>query len=136
MISVADALTHLFALTKQLPVENVPLAQANGRTLAEPVSANRDQPPFSASAMDGYAIVSNGAAPGKSYDVIGEAAAGHAFDGTVSAGQAVRIFTGARVPEGADRVVCLLYPSDAADERPSGALRGRRRPTKKTTAAT
>ncbi len=105
MISVADALAHLFALTKQLPVETVPLAQANGRTLAEPVSANRDQPPFSASAMDGYAIVADGAEPGKTYNVIGEAAAGHAFKGSVSTGQAVRIFTGAPVPEGADRVV-------------------------------
>ncbi len=105
MISVSDALAQLFALTKQLPVETVSLSQANGRTLAQPVSANRDQPPFSASAMDGYAIVAEGAAPGKSYDVIGEAAAGHAFDGTVSAGQAVRIFTGAPVPEGADRVI-------------------------------
>ncbi|WP_294228042.1 gephyrin-like molybdotransferase Glp [uncultured Shimia sp.] len=105
MISVADALTHLFALTKQLPVETVPLSRANGRTLAAPVSANRDQPPFSASAMDGYAIVAEGVEPGKSYEVIGEAAAGHAFEGSVTAGQAVRIFTGAPVPEGADRVI-------------------------------
>ena len=105
MISVADALANLFALTKQLPVETVPLAQANGRTLAEPVSANRDQPPFSASAMDGYAIVSEGSAPGKAYQVIGEAAAGHAFEGPVAAGQAVRIFTGSPVPKGATRVI-------------------------------
>jgi molybdopterin molybdotransferase len=105
MILVSDALAHLFALTKQLPVETVPLSQANGRTLATPVSANRDQPPFSASAMDGYAIVAEGAEPGKSYEVSGESAAGHAFKGTVAPGQAVRIFTGAPVPEGAARVI-------------------------------
>ena len=105
MILVSDALAHLFALTKQLPVETVALSQANGRTLATPVSANRDQPPFSASAMDGYAIVAEGAEPGKSYEVSGEAAAGHAFKGTLAPGQAVRIFTGAPVPEGAARVI-------------------------------
>ncbi|MGR3713772.1 MAG: molybdopterin molybdotransferase MoeA [Shimia sp.] len=105
MIPVSEALDHLFTLAKPLCTETVPLNQANGRVLAEPVSATRDQPPFSASAMDGYAVPSEGVAPGATYTVIGEAAAGHAFDGTVSAGQAVRIFTGAPVPQGAGHVV-------------------------------
>ncbi|KPA22348.1 Molybdopterin molybdenumtransferase [Shimia sp. SK013] len=105
MISVSEALDQLFLLTKQMPTETIPLAQANGRVLAQPVAATRDQPPFSASAMDGYAVSAEGVAPGASYAVVGEAAAGHAFDGTISAGQAVRIFTGAPVPAGAGHVV-------------------------------
>jgi molybdopterin molybdotransferase len=105
MISVSEALSNLFALTPPLNSELVPLSEANGRVLAAPVSAKRDQPPFSASAMDGYGVAAKGVAPGAQYQVIGEAAAGHAFDGSVSAGEAVRIFTGAPVPEGATRVI-------------------------------
>lgn len=105
MISVSEALDHLFALTPTLESELVPLSQANGRTLCSAVSAKRDQPPFSASAMDGYGVAAEGVAPGAQYQVIGEAAAGHAFDGKVSAGEAVRIFTGAPVPEGVARVI-------------------------------
>lgn len=105
MISVAEALDHLFALVAPLTAETVPLTQANGRILAEPVSARRDQPPFAASAMDGYAVQSADANPGASLEVIGEAAAGHAFTGTVGTGQAARIFTGAPLPAGTDRVV-------------------------------
>ena len=103
MISVAEALDQLFALTPTLPVEEVPLIKANGRVLARAVSATRNQPPFSASAMDGYAVVA--AAPGDSFTVIGEAAAGSRHAGPVGAGEAVRIFTGAPVPEGATRIV-------------------------------
>ncbi|PSL20662.1 gephyrin-like molybdotransferase Glp [Shimia abyssi] len=105
MISVSDALDHLFSLANSLPAETIPLSQANGRSLAAPVSANRDQPPFSASAMDGYAVSEADAVPGATLDVIGEAAAGHSFDGHVTQGQAVRIFTGAPVPAGASRVI-------------------------------
>ncbi|MEQ9693991.1 gephyrin-like molybdotransferase Glp [Shimia sp. SDUM112013] len=105
MIPVSEALDHLFALAAPLEVETVPLSAANGRVLARAVQANRDQPPFSASAMDGYALRDADVRDGASFDVIGEAAAGHRFEGAVDAGQAVRIFTGAPVPEGADRVV-------------------------------
>lgn len=105
MITVTEALAQLFALTKELRSETVPLAQANGRTLAASVSAKCDQPPFSASAMDGYGVIAEGAAPGATYTVIGEAAAGHAFSGKVAKGEAVRIFTGAPVPEGVSRVI-------------------------------
>ncbi len=104
MIPVEEALARVFALCPQLPAETVPLAQAAGRVLAAPVQARRDQPPFAASAMDGYAVAGD-VAPGASFRVIGEAGAGHAFDGQVGAGEAVRIFTGAPVPEGATRVV-------------------------------
>ncbi|WP_422050039.1 gephyrin-like molybdotransferase Glp [Shimia sp.] len=105
MISVSEALSNLFALTPTLNSELVPLSEANGRVLAAPVSAKRDQPPFSASAMDGYGVAAEGVVPGAQYRVIGEAAAGHAFDGKVGAGEAVRIFTGAPVPEGVTRVI-------------------------------
>ena len=105
MISVNEALDHLFALVAPLPVETVPLVQAYGRTLAQDVNAVRDQPPFAASAMDGYAVAAVDVAPGARFTVIGEAAAGHAFAGSVAKGEAARIFTGAPLPDGADWVV-------------------------------
>lgn len=105
MISVAEALQALFALTRPLPVEEVPLRQAAGRVMRADVRAFRDQPPFDGSAMDGYALIAAEAAPGARFTVIGESAAGARFDGSVASGQAVRIFTGAPVPAGATRVV-------------------------------
>ena len=105
MISVAEALDHLFALADPLPVETVPLRAAARRVLAHEVQATRTQPPFDASSMDGYALKSIEADLHAQFKVVGEAAAGHAWSGTVGAGQAVRIFTGAPVPDGADHVV-------------------------------
>mgnify|MGYP006290036265 CR=1 FL=1 len=105
MITVEHALEELFALVGPLDVEQVPLAEASGRVLARHVSARREQPPFAASAMDGYAIREADLAPGARFDVIGDSAAGARFDGGIGPGQAVRIFTGAPMPAGADRVV-------------------------------
>ena len=105
MISVSEALESLTALVEPGPEEIVPLHLAAGRVLARPVEAARDQPPFAASAMDGYAVQTAGLAPGARYRVIGEAAAGHRFSGMVGAGEAVRIFTGAPLPQGAQHVV-------------------------------
>jgi len=105
MITVDEALAHLFSLVAPLDTEEVPLQQASGRVMAADAVARRDQPPFAASAMDGYAVAADAVRPGARFTVIGEAAAGHAFDGPVGAGQAVRIFTGAPVPAGTDRVV-------------------------------
>ncbi|EAP84567.1 gephyrin-like molybdotransferase Glp [Sulfitobacter sp. EE-36] len=105
MISVSDALSHLFDLVTATEVESVPLRQAAGRVLARDGVATRTQPPFAASSMDGYALRQTEVEPDAMFKVIGEAAAGHRFDGVVKAGQAVRIFTGAPVPEGADFVV-------------------------------
>ena len=105
MISVSDALSHLFDLVTATEVEAVPLRQAAGRVLARDVVATRTQPPFAASSMDGYALRQTEVEPDAMFKVIGEAAAGHRFDGVVKACQAVRIFTGAPVPEGADFVV-------------------------------
>lgn len=104
MIPVDEALARIFALCTPLPAERVPLAQAGGRVLLEPVAARRDQPPFAASAMDGYAVMGP-AAPGQSFRVAGEAGAGHAFAGRLGPGEALRIATGAPLPEGADLVV-------------------------------
>lgn len=104
MISVEEALARCLALVAPLPPESVALAQAAGRWMCVPALATRDQPPFDASAMDGYAIQGNSLA-GESFRVIGEAGAGHAFSGQIGPGQAVRIFTGAPLPEGATRVV-------------------------------
>jgi len=103
MISVSDALRHLFDLARPLGVETVPLLQAHGRVLAQDVAATRNQPPFDGSAMDGYAVTE--IEPGARLRVIGEAAAGHGFDHSVTPGEAVRIFTGAPVPKGAKAVV-------------------------------
>ncbi len=105
MITVTDALTQVFSLVTPLETEVVPLASAAGRTLAVSAVAMRDQPPFASSAMDGYAVMGVEVEDDVMFKVIGEAAAGHRFDGEVKAGQAVRIFTGAPVPKGATRVV-------------------------------
>src|SRR5690606_6124248 len=88
------------------PVELVPLSAAGGRTLAADVIAKRTQPPFDASAMDGYAVrAPDIASLPATLRVIGEAPAGRPFAGRVETGTAVRIFTGAPMPEGADTVV-------------------------------
>lgn len=105
MITVADALTQVFSLVTPLKTEAIPLASAAGRTLSVPAIAMRDQPPFASSAMDGYAVMGVEVEDDVMFKVIGESAAGKRFDGEVKAGQAVRIFTGAPVPEGATRVV-------------------------------
>ncbi|WP_425039177.1 gephyrin-like molybdotransferase Glp [Primorskyibacter sp. S187A] len=105
MISVTEALEQLFALTPVLEIEDVPLIQAAGRVLARAQQATRDQPPFPASAMDGYAIQKADGQPGQRLQVVGESAAGHRYDAPLQSGQAVRIFTGGVVPEGADWVV-------------------------------
>ena len=121
MISVAQALDHLFALAPVLGVEDVPLAEASGRVLARPLTARLTQPPFPASAMDGYAVRAADVATGATLTVIGESAAGHGFSGSVIAGKAVRIFTGAPVPEGADKVVLQEDVTRTSDSITLGA---------------
>ena len=105
MISVEEARALLFDLVSPLPAETVALAEAAGRILAENVAATRDQPPFAASSMDGYAVRAAEVELHAMFKVVGEAAAGRRFAGSVGPGQAVRIFTGAPVPDGADFVV-------------------------------
>ena len=105
MISVEEALDHVFALARPLGANCVPLREAAGRLLAEPMLARRSQPPFAASAMDGYAVAAPDPAPGDSFLVIGESAAGRGYPGPVGPAEAVRIFTGAPVPEGGVRIL-------------------------------
>ncbi|BCM19671.1 gephyrin-like molybdotransferase Glp [Mesorhizobium sp. J8] len=106
LVPVAEALERLLDSVAPLPGESIPLADAAGRVLAEPVVALRTQPPFNASAMDGYAARSADVAAAPAWlEVIGMAPAGRGFSGTVGDGQAVRIFTGAPLPEGADTIV-------------------------------
>jgi molybdopterin molybdotransferase len=105
MISVSDALDNLFSLCAPLDTERLPLREAAGRVLAEDAVAKRDQPPFASSAMDGYGVRAEHPQPGDRFTVIGESAAGHSYDGTLGDGEAVRIFTGAPVPEGVTRVI-------------------------------
>jgi len=110
MISVSQALDRIFTLSDRLESEIVPLTQAAGRVLAKDVSARLTQPPFASSAMDGYAVVNREAQGGMTLKVIGESAAGDRFKGHINSGEAVRIFTGAPIPEGAD---CILIQEDA-----------------------
>ena len=105
LIPVEEALERLIALVAPLPYEDVPLRRAGGRVLARPVVARNAQPPFAASIMDGYAVRAEDARPGATFRVIGEAAAGGAPGPAVGPGEAVRIFTGAPIPQGATRVV-------------------------------
>ncbi|WP_134725701.1 gephyrin-like molybdotransferase Glp [Paracoccus luteus] len=103
MISVDEALALVLDLAPAPQGETVALVDAAGRWLLEPAASRMTQPPFDAAAMDGYAVrAADGAGP---LAVVGQSAAGAGWTGTLGAGQAVRIFTGAPVPQGADRVV-------------------------------
>jgi len=103
LLSVAEARAAMLALVHPLTGESVPLQSALGRVLTQDIVAVRDQPPFAASAMDGYAVRS-GDTPGN-LELVGESSAGHGFEGHCAAGTAVRISTGAAMPDGADTVV-------------------------------
>lgn len=106
LMPVADALARILSELPLMPAESVALDQAHGRVLAEDIRARVTQPPIAMSAMDGYAVRAEDV---QSVPVtlrqIGEAPAGHGFDGEVCAGETVRIFTGGPMPSGADAVV-------------------------------
>ena len=106
MIPVAEAIARISGAFEPLAAESVWLGEAVGRVLAEDVVARTTQPPFDVSAMDGYAVRAEdaGAVP-TLLKQIGEVPAGHHFEGTVGPGETVRIFTGSRVPNGADTIV-------------------------------
>lgn len=106
LLSVNDALALVLKGIEPLEVESVPLVEAHGRVLGETLAATLTQPPFDASAMDGYAVrAADVAALPATLDLVGEAAAGARFAGALKPGQAVRIFTGAPIPDGADTIV-------------------------------
>jgi molybdopterin molybdotransferase len=103
MITVAEARATMLEQARPARVQRIALSSALGRTLRETVIATRAQPPFAASAMDGYAVRSADT-PGV-LRCIGEASAGGAFKRPLSEGECARIFTGAPLPDGADAVL-------------------------------
>ena len=115
LLSVADALARILAaIPSPVEAETVAVQSAAGRTLAADLAATRTQPPFPASAMDGYAVrAADIATVPASLRLIGTSAAGHGFSGTLGPGEAVRIFTGAPVPAGADAI--LIQENAEAD---------------------
>ncbi|MBK18946.1 MAG: molybdopterin molybdenumtransferase MoeA [Rhodospirillaceae bacterium] len=106
MISVEEARNKIMANMPLMPPEQVPLSEALGRVLAEDVSSRRTQPPNAVSAMDGYAVRAEDVAkiPAK-LKVVGHVPAGQEYDSAVGTNEAVRIFTGATIPDGADTIV-------------------------------
>lgn len=103
LLPVDEARARMLAEIAPLAAEGVPLGATIGRVLSADVLAQRDQPPFRASAMDGWAVRCADAPA--ALRIVGESAAGHGFEGAVATGEAVRIFTGAAVPDGCDAVV-------------------------------
>lgn len=102
-IPLEEAQARLLDLAVPLPIERVDVGSAIGRYLAEPLHARRTQPSADLSAMDGYAVkASHLSGP---WQIIGESAAGHPFNGRVNDGEAVRISTGAIMPTGAEAVI-------------------------------
>lgn len=116
LLTVDEALGRILARVTPLPPREVPLLDALGRSLAEDVSADRDAPPFRNSAMDGYAVRGDDVrtAPAR-LRVVGSVQAGGVSDRAVGAGEAMRIMTGAPMPDGADTVV-RVEDTDNADE--------------------
>nr|WP_249149003.1 gephyrin-like molybdotransferase Glp [Bradyrhizobium manausense] len=113
---VSDALAAVLAGAEPLAEESVSLDEAFHRVLARDVAARRTQPPQAMSAMDGYAVrAADAAKVDAQLTVIGEVAAGRPYAGTVGTGEAVRIFTGGVVPDGADAVV--IQEDTVADGR-------------------
>ncbi len=119
LLPVSEAKSRLLAAARPIETtENVPLDEAAGRILSADLVATLNQPPFDASAMDGYALRAEDApAIGSEFTVIGSAAAGHAFDGAIGPGEAIRIFTGAPLPEGADAILIQEDAEKLADNR-------------------
>lgn len=116
LLPVAEAQQRIIEAVTPLPAEQISLADGLGRVLATDVASRRDQPPMAVSAMDGYAVrAADVATLPATLKVIGYAPAGHAFDGTLGAREAVRIFTGAPVPEGADTIV-IQENTEQSDE--------------------
>ncbi len=103
MISAQDALAVIESHKPAQKAETLAIADSAGRTLTQDVTAQLDMPPFAAANMDGYAV--SACRTGDRLNLIGDAAAGHPFDGQVTPGTAIHISTGAMLPKGADRVL-------------------------------
>lgn len=107
LLPVAKALGFLLEAAEKRPPrsERVPIGKAAGRVLAADLAARRSQPRVALSAMDGFAVRAADASPGAALRLIGESAAGHPFRGRLQAGEAIRLYTGAHLPDGADAVL-------------------------------
>jgi molybdopterin molybdotransferase len=113
LLSVDEALARVLSDAARLGEEEVALAKARGRTLSRDLVAKRTQPPVDVSAMDGYAVRAADLAAGP-VRLVGESAAGHGYGAPLQAGEAVRIFTGAPTPQGADAIL-LQEDAEVAD---------------------
>jgi molybdopterin molybdotransferase len=113
LLALEEARARILAALTPTAAETVPLPEGAGRVLASPVRARVTQPPADVSAMDGYAVRAADAVAGATLRLIGTAPAGRPFAGRVGAGEAVRIFTGGFVPDGAD---AILLQEDATAE--------------------
>ncbi len=117
LIDHAQAVRLVLENTPRLPVARVPLMEARGLALAEDIAARFDSPPFDNSAVDGYAVRSADAAEaGKTFEVVDEAPAGRPARRSVGEGEAIKIFTGGVIPEGADAVVMVENTSGWGEE--------------------
>ena len=116
LISITEARRRVLDAVTRLGDEDVSLDAALGRVLAEDVTSAIDVPPFDSSGMDGYALI---AGPEAELEVIDEARAGHPASEAVRPGTAVRISTGAVVPEGANAVVPVERTTAVTAERDS-----------------
>jgi molybdopterin molybdotransferase len=106
LLPVQEALSRLLAaVSSPTDVQTIPIETAVDRVLAAPLAATRTQPPFRASAMDGYAVRAEDLVVGRPLTCVGESAAGRGWHETLKPGETVRIFTGAPVPEGADTIL-------------------------------
>src|SRR5260370_19486144 len=128
MILVEEALARLLAPLAALPAEQISIAEAVGRVLAEDVAARRTEPAFAVSAMHGYAVRAEDVAqvPARLH-IVAEIPAGAGYDGTLGPGEAARIFTGAPLPAGADAIVIqedTVRDGDRVEVR-EGAAKGR-----------
>lgn len=116
MISVAEALERISVLIPPVQTEWIDLSAAGGRMLSEPVQAKRAQPPFAASAMDGYAVRAMDLHDGADLKVVGHIPAGQMPTRAIGPGEAMRIFTGAPVPDGANHILIQEDAELAGDQ--------------------
>ena len=116
LIDHPEAVRLVLENTPRLPVARVPLVEAQGLALAEDVTARFDSPPFDNSAVDGYAVRSVDAEAGRTFKVVDEAPAGRPAKKKVREGEAIKIFTGGVIPEGADAVVMVENTSGWGEE--------------------
>jgi molybdenum cofactor synthesis domain-containing protein len=116
LIEHPEAVRLVLESTHRLPAEDVPLVEALGLALAEDVRARFDSPPFDNSAVDGYAVRSADAETGRTFTVVDEAPAGRPARRSVGEGEAIKIFTGGVIPEGADAVVMVENTSGWGEE--------------------